>query len=61
MALRRAIAALPEKQRQTLHLRLYEDYSFREIAQHMDCPVGTAKANYHHAVKNLRKTLSSGH
>lgn len=55
--LERHIQGLPEKQRETLYLRIYGDLSFQEISEVMECPVGTAKANYHHAVCNLRDKL----
>jgi len=47
--------ALPAKQRHTLELRFYQGCTFAEIAAGMNCPVGTAKANYHHAITALRK------
>lgn len=53
-----AIARLPDKQRQTLYLHLYQDCSFQEVANILDCPAGTAKANYHHAIQALRKRLN---
>jgi len=52
-----AVDALPPKQRQTLELRFYQECTFAEIAQIMDCPIGTAKANYHHAIVALRKRM----
>lgn len=55
---RRAVAALPDRQRMTLVLRVYEELSLREVAEIMECPVGTVKANYFFALKNLRKKLS---
>lgn len=55
--LRAAIDALPEKQRHTLELRFYQECTFAEIAAAMSCPVGTAKANYHHAITALRKRM----
>ena len=51
------VAALPEKQRVTLTLRVYEEMSFREIAGVVGCSVGTAKVNYHHAITALRKRM----
>jgi len=54
---RAAVEALPSKQRQTLELRFYQECTFAEIAEVMDCPVGTAKANYHHAIMSLRKRM----
>lgn len=55
---RRAVLELPERQRLTLVLRVYEELSHKEIADAMDCPVGTAKANLFFALKNLRKKLA---
>lgn len=53
-ALRTAIEALPQKQREVVVLRVYEDYSFKEIAASMGGSEGTAKVNFHYALKNLR-------
>lgn len=45
---------LPDRQKTALILRVYEDMSFKEIAQIMNCPYDTAKANYRHALMKLR-------
>lgn len=50
---------LPDKQKTALTLRIYEDLSFKEIAEIMDCPYDTAKANYRHALLRLRDELQS--
>lgn len=50
---------LPQKQRTALILRVYEDLSFQEIADIMDCPYDTAKANYRHAVLKLKDLLAA--
>lgn len=50
---------LPFKQKTALTLRIYEDLSFKEIAEIMDCPYDTAKANYRHALMRLREELQS--
>ncbi len=52
-----AIEALPRKQRSTLLLRAFEGLPYGEIAQIMGCSVGTAKANFFHAVAFLRRRL----
>jgi RNA polymerase sigma-70 factor (ECF subfamily) len=57
LLLRRALVTLPQKQRITLLLRIQDEKKFEEIAAIMDCSVGTAKANYHHAVKKLKALL----
>lgn len=58
-ALRRAVALLPTKQRMTLELRVYEDLSFREIADALATTEGAAKVNFHYAVRNLRARLDA--
>jgi len=54
---RREIAKLPDRQRLALELRIFEDLSFQEIAEVMECPYDTAKANYRHALIKMRSTL----
>jgi RNA polymerase sigma-70 factor, ECF subfamily len=58
-AVRRAIARLPEKQRATLILRSYQELSHREIAEVLGSSVGAVKANFFHALANLKKLLGS--
>ena len=57
--LRATIAKLPPKQRQALELRIFDDLGFKEIAEIMESPFDTAKANYRHALLNLRKILEA--
>lgn len=57
VAVRRAIAALPEKQRATLILRTYHDMSHQQIADALGSTVGAVKANFFHALTNLKKIL----
>jgi RNA polymerase sigma-70 factor, ECF subfamily len=56
-SLRRAIAQLPPKQKLVLELRVFDDLSFREVAELADCSENTAKVNFHYAVKKLRDIL----
>jgi RNA polymerase sigma-70 factor (ECF subfamily) len=58
LLLRHSLAGLPEKQRLTLILRVQEDRKFEDIAAIMKCSIGTAKANYHHAVQKLKKIMA---
>lgn len=51
------IAKLPDRQRTALSLRVFEDLSFKEIADIMECPYDTAKANYRHALLKLKERL----
>jgi RNA polymerase sigma-70 factor (ECF subfamily) len=55
--LQEEIARLPDRQRTALSLRIYEDLSFKEIAEIMQCPYDTAKANYRHALLKLKERL----
>jgi RNA polymerase sigma-70 factor (ECF subfamily) len=59
VAVRRAIAALPKKQRATLILRAYHDMSHQQIADVLGSSVGAVKANFFHALANLKKNLGS--
>jgi RNA polymerase sigma-70 factor (ECF subfamily) len=52
-----AVGSLPEKQRMTLTLRVQNGLKFEEIADIMQCSLGTAKANYHHAVQKMKIML----
>lgn len=55
--LRSAIAQLPPKQKLVLELRVFDDLSFKEVAELADCSENTAKVNFHYAVKKLRDIL----
>lgn len=59
VAVRNAIASLPEKQRATLIMRTYHDMSHQEIADTLGSSVGAVKANFFHALNNLKKILGS--
>jgi RNA polymerase sigma-70 factor (ECF subfamily) len=52
-----AIEELPPRQRLTLLLRVKDGKSHQQIAEILDCAVGTSKASFHNAVRNLRKAL----
>ncbi len=58
--LRTAIGALPPKQKLVLELRVFDDLSFKEVAELADCSENTAKVNFHYAVKRLRELLVGG-
>jgi len=59
--LRAAIAQLPPKQKLVLELRVFDDLSFKEVADLADCSENTAKVNFHYAVKRLRDILGADH
>jgi RNA polymerase sigma-70 factor (ECF subfamily) len=56
--LRVTIAALPDLQREALHLKLHQELSYAEIAEVLGTPVGTVRSRLHHALAQLRATLN---
>jgi RNA polymerase sigma-70 factor, ECF subfamily len=54
---RAAIARLPRTQRATLILRTYHEMSHQQIADLLGSTVGAVKANFFHALANLKKQL----
>ena len=55
---RRAIDELPAAQREVLHLRIYDEKTFAQIAAELNIPLGTALARMRAALAKLRKRLS---
>ena len=55
---REAVHRLPEKQRATLILKIYNDLTHQEVAVILGSTVGTVKANLFHALGNLRRILA---
>jgi RNA polymerase sigma-70 factor (ECF subfamily) len=55
-----AIARLPRKQRATLILRVYHELPHDQIARILGSSVGAVKANFFHALNNLKRLLSGG-
>jgi RNA polymerase sigma-70 factor (sigma-E family) len=54
-----AVRALPERQRACIVLRYLEDLADAEIAESLDCSVGTVKSQLSKARAKLQRTLSS--
>ena len=52
-----AIARLPARQRETLHLVFYQDLSLSEAAEIMNISVGSARRHYERGKKRLREAL----
>jgi RNA polymerase sigma-70 factor (ECF subfamily) len=50
-----ALAALPEEQRSVVHLHVWEDLSFREIAELLGAPLQTIASRYRYALDKLRQ------
>jgi RNA polymerase sigma-70 factor (ECF subfamily) len=54
---RAVLADLPEKQKLSVSLRIFEGLSFREIGEIIDSTEGAARVNYHHGIRRLRELL----
>ncbi len=55
--LRRFLGDLPERQREALVLRFFEEMSVEETARSMGCAEGTVKATVHQALRALKEKL----
>jgi RNA polymerase sigma-70 factor (ECF subfamily) len=53
--LQQCIEQLPEKHRQVILLRFFEDASLSDMAAVLGCSLGTVKSRLYHALENLRK------
>lgn len=49
------IAELPDKQREVLLMRVYDELSFKEIAAKTNCSINTALGRMRYAILNLRQ------
>ena len=56
-ALSKAVARLPEKQRQVFILRYYEEMPYEQMSEVLDTSVGALKASYHIAQEKVRASL----
>lgn len=55
------LAELPPAQQDVVRQRIYEGKRFREIAEEMNCPLNTALARMHEALKKLRLLWGNTH
>lgn len=56
--IRRAVLALPEKQRLVFILHHFDELKYEEIAERLGIALGTVKSLHFKAIQNLRKALS---
>jgi RNA polymerase sigma-70 factor (ECF subfamily) len=57
-SIRRALAQLPARQEQVLHLVFYQEMSIAEAADVMEVSLGSARTHYERGKKRLRTLLS---
>lgn len=55
--LQRLIGELPDDQKEVLQMRIYQDLSFKEIADLTDVSINTALGRMRYALMNLRKLI----
>lgn len=58
LALQKAIASLPEKQKLVFNMRYFDEMKYEEISEILGTSVGALKASYHHAVKKIEAEIS---
>jgi RNA polymerase sigma-70 factor (ECF subfamily) len=56
-ALATALAELPAEQRAVVHLKLWEELTFAEIAETLDIPPNTAASRYRYGIDKLQTLL----
>ena len=55
---RRAVGALPPRQREVVMLKVFSEMTYREVAAAMELSEGAVKAHLHQAVSNLRRRMA---
>jgi len=56
--IRRAMAELPDELRQALTLRELEGLSYEDIADALDCPIGTVRSRIFRAREAIQKAMT---
>ena len=52
-----ALLALPQEQREVVHLKLWEGLTFESIAETLEIPMNTAASRYRYGIDKLRERL----
>lgn len=60
-AIEAALRRLPPVQREVVHLKVYEDLTFRDIAEVLEVSINTAASRYRYALAKLRRLLAAEH
>jgi RNA polymerase sigma-70 factor (ECF subfamily) len=52
-----ALKQLPHEQREVIHLKIYEQMTFRQISESVDVSINTVASRYRYAIKRLQTLL----
>lgn len=61
LALQKAIASLPDKQRLVFNMKYFDDLTYQELSEILDVSVGGLKSSYHLAVQKIKTYLTEHH
>ena len=53
LALQKALATLPDRQKEIFNMRYYDDFKFQDIASILELTEGAVKSSYHIAAKKI--------
>ena len=53
----KAISLLPPQEREVILLKYFQEYSYKEMAQILNCPIGTVMSRLYYARKKLKGNL----
>jgi RNA polymerase sigma-70 factor (ECF subfamily) len=56
----RALAGLPDEQREVVILKVYQDFSFKEIGRLCGVSINTAASRYRYGIEKMRASLGDG-
>jgi RNA polymerase sigma factor (sigma-70 family) len=56
--LQKALLTLPAKQRLVFNLKYFEEMKYKDMSEVLQVSIGGLKAQYHHAVKKIKKELA---
>lgn len=57
--LQKALAQLPDRQREVFNMRYFDDLKFQEIAEILNLTEGAVKSSYHHAANKVKEFITS--
>ena len=56
----KAISALPDQEKEIILLKYFQDLPYKEIAEILNCPIGTVMSRLYYARKKLKEKLRVG-